>query len=49
MKNFKGYYIEDKDSKALVISDGIYMIELNGEFSKEAFIEIADTLKIKDK
>lgn len=43
-----GCYVEDEDSKALVLSDGIYMVELNGQFSKERLIEIAKSINKKN-
>ena len=48
VNEFVGYYMEDKDSSALVLSDGNFMIELNGQFTKERLIEIAKSIKYKD-
>lgn len=40
-----GYYIEDDDAISLVLTDGSYVIELFGKFSKEELISLAKKLQ----
>ncbi|MEY8516272.1 DUF4367 domain-containing protein [Lachnospiraceae bacterium 29-84] len=48
IKDYPGYYVSDGDINTLVFSDGIYILELSGELSKEKMIEIAESLKLKE-
>lgn len=45
---FTGYYVEDDAIGSLIISNGVYKVVLNGTFSKEELIELAEKLELVD-
>lgn len=45
---FTGYYIADKDTGTLMLSDGVYMVVLSGDFSKEELFELTESLVLQD-
>ncbi len=46
MNGFTGYYVEDRGIGSLIISNGIYELVLNGTFSKEELIKLAEKLEL---
>ena len=45
INDFQGYFVEDFDTGSMVLSDGTYMIELSGKFSKEELLSLAESLR----
>lgn len=45
INDFQGYFVEDFDTANMVLSDGTYMIELSGNFSKEELLSLAEGLR----
>lgn len=45
INDFHGYFVEDFDTGSLVLSDGKYMIEIFGSFSKEELLSLAGSLR----
>lgn len=45
INDFQGYFVEDFDTSSLVLSDGKYMLEIFGSFSKEELLALAKNLK----
>lgn len=45
INDFQGYFVEDFDTSSLVLSDGKYMLEIFGGFSKEELLSLAMNLK----
>ncbi len=48
VNGFTGYYVEDQEIGTLILSNGIYRLVLNGNFSKEELIEIASKVELVD-
>jgi len=48
VNGFEGYYVKDFDTANLILSDGEYLIQLFGAFSKEELIEIAKGLALME-
>lgn len=48
VNGFTGYYVEDKEIGTLILSNGIYRVVLNGNFSKEELIQIASKMELAD-
>lgn len=45
INDFHGYFMEDSNVQSLILSDGTYMIELSGAFSKEEMLSLAESLR----
>lgn len=45
INDFQGYFVEDFDTCSLVLSDGKYMLEIFGNFSKEELLSLAEDLR----
>lgn len=45
INDFQGYFVEDFDTCTLVLSDGKYMLEIFGNFSKEELLSLAENLR----
>lgn len=48
MNGFTGYYTEDNGVGSLIISNGVYKLVLDGTFSKEELIKLAEKLELVD-
>ncbi len=48
VSGFAGYYAEDNGIGLLVLSNGIYKLVLEGEFSKEELLELAGKLELNN-
>lgn len=48
MNGFTGYYIEDNEMGSVIISNGVYKLILDGTFSKDELIELAEKLELVD-
>lgn len=48
VNGFTGYYAEDNEVGSLILSNGIYKLVLDGNFSKEELLEIAENLQLAD-
>lgn len=46
VSGFTGYYAEDNGMGSLVLSNGIYRVVLDGAFSKEELVELAENLEL---
>ena len=46
VNNFEGYFVKDYDTASLILSDGEYLIEIFGNFTKEELITLAEGLEI---
>lgn len=47
VSGFTGYYAEDNGIGSLVLSNGTYKLMLNGMFTKEELVELAEKLELK--
>lgn len=45
INDFHGYFMEDSNVQSLILSNGTYMIELSGAFSKEELLSLAESLR----
>lgn len=45
INGFQGYFVEDFDTGSLVLSDGKYMLEIFGNFSKEELLSLVEDLR----
>ena len=43
-----GYYAKDNGVSSLILSNGVYKLVLDGNFSKEELLEIAQNLELTD-
>lgn len=48
INGFTGYYAEDNGVGSLIISNGIYKLVMDGTFSREELIELAEKLELVD-
>lgn len=48
VNKFTGYYVVDHDTGSFILSDGIYVVIISGNCSKEALMEITLNLKLKE-
>lgn len=48
VNGFIGYYVEDNGVGSLIISNGVYKLVLDGMFSKEELIKLAEKLELVD-
>lgn len=48
INDFHGYFVEDFDTGSMVLSDGTYMLELSGSFSKEELLSLAENLRYEE-
>lgn len=48
VNDFHGYFVDDFDTRSLVLSDGKYMLEIFGNLSKEELLSLAENLRYEE-